>query len=153
MDLKNQQKYFEFAKIFIDKVPFNKVLGLELKQFTTERCEIGFTMKPELIGNYFKNILHGGVIAATLDAVSGSMAAIGLLEQANDPNDEEFASRLKNLGTIDMRIDYLQPGRGEHFIASARLLRVGKKIAVTRSELHNEKREIIALGTATFLVG
>ena len=153
MDLKDQKKYFEFAKIFIDKVPFNKILGLELKKFSTERCEIGFAMKPELIGNYYQNILHGGVIAATLDAVSGSMAAIGLLEKATDPNDEEFVSRIKNLGTIDMRIDYLQPGRGEYFSASARLLRVGKKIAVTRSELHNENGEIIALGTATFLVG
>ncbi len=154
MNHKSQQdKYFEFAKIFIDKVPFNKLLGLKLKTFSTEKCEIEFEMKAELIGNYYQNILHGGVIAATLDAVSGSMAAIGLLEKASNPNDHELASRIKNLGTIDMRIDYLQPGRGNHFCASARLLRVGKKIAVTRSELHNENGEIIALGTASFLVG
>jgi uncharacterized protein (TIGR00369 family) len=153
MDLKDQNKYFEFAKTFIDKVPFNQVLGLELKKFSSELCEVGFAMKPELIGNYYQKILHGGVIAATLDAVSGSMAAIGLLEKAVDPNDKEFAAKIKNLGTIDMRIDYLQPGKGEYFTASARLLRVGKKIAVTRSELHNENREIIALGTASFLVG
>ena len=150
---KQSQKYFQLAKIFIEKVPFNQVIGLELKHISTERCEIGFSMKPELIGNFHQKILHGGVVATTLDSVSGSMAAIGLLEKHAFPEDEEFAERIKKLGTIDMRIDYLQPGRGEYFTASAKLLRVGNKVAVTRSELHNEDGEIIALGTATFLVG
>ncbi len=146
-------KYFELAKIFIDKVPFNQVIGLELKQFSSDRCEVSFKMKAELIGNYYQKILHGGVVASALDSVSGSMAAIGLLEKTSAPNNDEFAERIKKLGTIDMRIDYLQPGRGKTFSASARLLRVGNKVAVTRSELHNENGEIIALGTATYLVG
>lgn len=147
------QKYFQLAKIFIEQVPFNQVIGLKLKHISSERCEIEFSMKPELIGNFHQKILHGGVVATTLDSVSGSMAAIGLLEKHAFGEGEEFAERIKRLGTIDMRIDYLQPGRGEFFTASAKLLRVGNKVAVTRSELHNEDGEIIALGTATFLVG
>ena len=149
----NKHKHFQLAKIFIDKVPFNQVIGLELKHISSERCEIGFAMKPELIGNFHQKILHGGVVATTLDSVSGCMAAIGLLDKHAFPEGQELAERIKKLGTIDMRIDYLQPGRGEFFTASAKLLRVGNKVAVTRSELHNESGEIIALGTATFLVG
>lgn len=149
----NNQKHFQLAKIFIEKVPFNQLIGFVLKHVSTECCEIGFSMKPELIGNFHQKILHGGVIATTLDSVSGCMAAIGLVEKHAFAEDEAFAERIKKLGTIDMRIDYLQPGRGEYFSATAKLLRVGNKVAVTRSELHNEKGEIIALGTAAFLVG
>lgn len=146
-------KYYKMAKTFIEKVPFNQLIGLELKEVSPERCEIGFGMKPELIGNFYQGILHGGVIATTLDSIGGTMAAIGLLEKEPYKSDEEMSARLSRLGTIDMRIDYLQPGRGDYFSASARLLRVGNKVAVTRSELHNEAGEIIALGTATYLVG
>jgi acyl-coenzyme A thioesterase PaaI-like protein len=52
-----------------------------------------------------------------------------------------------------MRIDYLVPGKGTHFIASGNILRVGNKIGVVRSELRNELNELIAVGTGTFLVG
>jgi len=49
-------------------------------------------------------------------------------------------------GTIDLRIDYLRPGKGEHFIASGKILRVGKKVGVVQTELRNEQDELIAVG-------
>ena len=61
--------------------------------------------------------------------------------------------RLQKLGTIDIRIDFLRPGRGNSFTATAQVIRKGKKVAVTRMELHNEEGLEIALGTATYLVG
>jgi uncharacterized protein (TIGR00369 family) len=61
--------------------------------------------------------------------------------------------RLERTGTIDMRVDYLRPGRGELFTATARIIRHGNKVAVTRMELRNETGEQIALGTATYAVG
>ncbi|HAV87176.1 MAG TPA: thioesterase family protein, partial [Pseudomonas sp.] len=57
------------------------------------------------------------------------------------------------LGTIDLRIDYLRPGRGQRFSATATLLRSGNKVAVVRSELHNEAGVLIAVGTGTYLCG
>ena len=57
------------------------------------------------------------------------------------------------MGTIDLRVDYLRPGRGTHFLAEARLLRAGNKVAVTRMELHNDKEELLAVGTGTYLCG
>lgn len=66
---------------------------------------------------------------------------------------QERAARLSRLGTIDLRIDYLRPGRGTRFSASAMLLRSGNKVAVVRSELHNELGTLIAVGTGTYLCG
>ena len=66
---------------------------------------------------------------------------------------EELLARLSKMGTIDMRVDYLRPGRGERFVASGSLLRAGNKVAVARVELHNESNLHIASATATYMVG
>ncbi len=151
--MSKQEIIEKLSETFINRVPFNQLLGLKLKSISSERCELRLNMKPELIGNFYQGILHGGVIATTLDSVGGTMAAIGLLEKETNSDFDYIMKKLTKLGTIDMRVDYLQPGRGERFCASARLLRVGNKVAVTRSEFHNEQGEILALGTATYLVG
>ncbi|MFM5687316.1 thioesterase family protein, partial [Aeromonas caviae] len=61
--------------------------------------------------------------------------------------------RFARLGTIDLRVDYLRPGRGNEFIATAHIIRAGSKVAVARMELHNEEGTHIAFGTGTYLVG
>jgi uncharacterized protein (TIGR00369 family) len=81
------------------------------------------------------------------------MAAIGLLHKNPLTHQAELREKLAKLGTIDRRIDYVRPGRGESFRASARILRTGNKVAVIRMELHNEDDVLIALGTGTYLVG
>jgi uncharacterized protein (TIGR00369 family) len=57
------------------------------------------------------------------------------------------------LGTIDLRVDYLRPGYGTEFVASATVMRAGRTVAVTRMELHNEKDVLIAVGTGSYVVG
>lgn len=57
------------------------------------------------------------------------------------------------MGTIDMRVDYLRPGHGEHFTITSQLLRGGNKVAVARADLHNERQSHIASATATYLIG
>jgi uncharacterized protein (TIGR00369 family) len=52
-----------------------------------------------------------------------------------------------------MRVDYLRPGKGKEFIATAEVIRKGKKVAVCRMELHNEEGTHIAFGTGTYMVG
>lgn len=61
--------------------------------------------------------------------------------------------RLARITTIDLRIDYLRPGQGQHFTASAEIIRSGSRVAVCRMELHNEQRVHIAYGTGTYMVG
>jgi len=110
-------------------------------------------MRPDLVGHFAYNRLHGGVISAGLDAMGGLavMAAIGAKHMDEAPMDR--LHRFAKLGTIDLRIDYLRPGRGQRFSATATLLRSGNKVAVVRSELHNEAGVLIAVGTGTYLCG
>ena len=65
----------------------------------------------------------------------------------------QLAAKLGKMSTIDMRTDYLRPGRGQEFSATAQVIRSGNKVCVCRMELHNEAGVHIALGTGTYLVG
>lgn len=138
---------------FSAKVPFHQVIGLHFEQVDETVCRLRFEARPELIGNYVQQILHGGVIATVLDVAGGTMAAVSLIQRHHHLGQDEVALRMAKLGTIDLRIDYLRPGRGQHFIATASLLRGGNKVAVARMELHNDSDELIAVGTGTYLVG
>ena len=81
------------------------------------------------------------------------MALIGAFDKHQHLSSAERMARLSKLGTIDLRIDYLRPGRGQRFTATAVLLRSGNKVAVVRSELHSDDGTLVAVGTGTYLCG
>jgi uncharacterized protein (TIGR00369 family) len=135
------------------QVPFHELIGLNVVSLSPEKVIITVQMRPELVGNPAFQILHGGVTASLLDAAGGMIAMANVIDGMTDLSTAEVQRRLMKLGTIDIRVDYLRPGRGELFTATAHIIRRGNKVAVTRMELHNEKDEEIALGTATYMVG
>ncbi len=136
-----------------ERIPFNQALGIELDEISTSSVVMHLSMKPELVGNFVHGILHGGVIASLLDVAGGATAMLGVFDRHRHLTEHERATRLARLGTIDLRIDYLRPGRGKRFSASAVPLRAGNKVAVVRSELHNEEGVLVAVGTGTYLCG
>ncbi len=140
-------------EVFAERIPFNRVLGLHVESIESERASIRFMMRDELVGNYERGILHGGVTAAVLDVTGGLVAFVSVIKRLGDHAADEALERFSRMGTIDMRVDFLRPGAGEYFIASAQLLRSGNRIAVTRSELHNDEGDLIASGTATYMIG
>ena len=135
------------AKVMCEHVPFNRVLGIEIE--SAEPPRLRFAMRPELIGNAKRGILHGGVISAVLDATGGFAIMLAL---AKEPKAGEKLS-FPNIGTIDLRVDYLRPGRGKHFVATAKVVRLGNRIAVTHMELANDAGELISTGAAAYVVG
>jgi uncharacterized protein (TIGR00369 family) len=139
-------------RIFEEKIPFNDVLGLRVESFDVERPSLLLDMRDELIGNYFKGSLHGGVVSATLDAAGGLVAFLSILESMHGSTREEKMERFSRMGTIDLRIDYLRPGLGRHFLATGYILRMGNRVAVTRMELTNDESLLIAVGTGAYLV-
>jgi uncharacterized protein (TIGR00369 family) len=138
---------------FFERIPFNKMLGIELGEMSAQKVLMYLPMKPELIGNFVHGILHGGVISSLLDVAGGAMALIGAFERHKHLSAHERMDKLSKLGTIDLRIDYLRPGRGQRFTAHAVLLRSGNKVAVVRTELHADDGTLVAVGTGTYLCG
>ncbi|MDA8107881.1 MAG: thioesterase family protein [Betaproteobacteria bacterium] len=136
-------------QVFEERIPFNRVLGLRLASIEGEEPRLRFDMRPELVGNPARGILHGGVISSALD-VTGAVA-IHLAHLRRHGIDESVP--FPNIGTIDLRVDYLRPGRGAYFVASGRAVRMGSRIAVAHMELASDAGELIATGSAAYVVG
>ena len=133
--------------------PFHELLGMTVEPRDTDSLCIKFTMRDELCGYPGAGILYGGVIAAVIDIIGGTVVSWSRLEDVKEQPLQEQVDRLKNIGTVDLRVDYLRPGKGKVFTATASILRTGRKIVVTRMELHNEEQRLIAVGTGTYAVG
>lgn len=140
------------ANVFRENMPFNQLLGMQVSQFDQSGVEIRLPWQDSLMGNPIQKILHGGVTAAVLDTVGGLMAILEAVRQMPQVNLAEFQRKLSKMSTIDMRVDYLLPGKGNEFIATAKVIRKGARVAVCRMELHNDSGEHIAFGTATYMI-
>ena len=151
--MNKEQRFQKVAELWNTNMPFNQLLGFEISRFDDTRSEISFHWHDKLIGNPMQKILHGGVTAAALDLAGGVVAAASIIANMEDASAQVIQENLSKLGTIDLRTDFLRPGRGEHFVASAHIIRSGSKVAVARMELHNEKNDHIAFGTGTYMVG
>ncbi|MDW7674187.1 MAG: PaaI family thioesterase [Bacillota bacterium] len=81
--------------------------------------------------------IHGGAVAGLIDA----SIAIAINNQL--PLDQ-------GAYTIEMKVNYLLPAKGE-LIAKGSILKKGNKIIVGQSEVTNSNGEIIAIGIATFM--
>ena len=138
--------------IFEEKIVFNQVLGLKVVELRPDGVTGRIYMKPDLVGHYAYNRIHGGVISAGLDAMGGLavMAAIGAKHMDEAP--EQRLHRFAKLGTIDLRIDYLRPGIGSHFELRAHVLLLGSRVATTRMEFLGPDGELMSAGAAAYIV-
>lgn len=138
--------------IFEDMIVFNKVLGLKITELSPTQVRARIEMKPELVGHYGFNRIHGGVISAGLDAMGGLavMAAIGARHMNETP--EQRLHRFGKLGTIDLRVDYLRPGIGEAFELRAEVMRLGSRVASTRMEFLGSDGKLLSTGSAAYIV-
>jgi len=107
-------------------------------------------MAAHLIGNVHFGILHGGVAATMLDSIGGLQGMIELFRRGQG----DFDSRRKQVGrlaTMDMRVDYLTAGKGKSFIATADVVRLGRKSCTCRMQMTNNTGKLIAVGTASYV--
>ena len=153
-DIMDDDALMEIAQFFfIKSTPFNQVLGMEIMWVKDDSIGVKINMREDLIGNSFRGLLHGGVSASILDVVGGMASFFNLRKKMKGQSIEKAAERFRKFGTIDLRIDYLRPGKGKVFEGTAVILRSGSKIAVARMELHNDEGQLIAVGTGSYMIG
>jgi uncharacterized protein (TIGR00369 family) len=99
-------------------IPFNRFLGVRVVALEPGRVEMEIPFRDELVGDPMKPALHGGVLA-TLADTAGGIAIWGALENP-----------VARVSTIDLRMDYLRPGRLEALLAEAVAVRVGRTVGV-----------------------
>jgi len=104
-------------KVFEEYIPFNKFLGFRATRIEPGRARIEVGWRDEFVGDPMRPAMHGGLISALADT-AGGMAVWSRL----DPG--------ARVSTIDIRIDYLQPGKLETVAADADVVRVGNHVGV-----------------------
>ena len=118
----------DLAAAFERFIPFNRWLGLRCQEIDAGRVRVELPFRDELIGNPEIPALHGGTISATLDT-TGGLAVWSL------------ARPMDRVSTIDLRVDYLRPGRPEPLTATAEVVRLGNRVGVAQLRALHEGDE------------
>jgi uncharacterized protein (TIGR00369 family) len=138
--------------LFERRITFNQTLGLVVTSARPPQPRIRFSMRPELVGHALYGRLHGGVISATLDAMGGFALMVAIGERFAEENTMQVMHRFSKMGTIDLRIDYLHQGIGEHFDATAEVTRLGGRIGTVQMRLVNDQGLLIATGAGAYVI-
>lgn len=124
-------------------IPFNNFLGLRVDRHGPGECVLRVPWRPEFVGDPGRPALHGGLIATVADT-AGGLACFLALGGLDHP-----------VSTIDLRVDYLKPGRLEDLICAAKVVRLGSRIGVVRIELfsgehRDDERDAIAVAQGAY---
>jgi uncharacterized protein (TIGR00369 family) len=149
-----QQRLLDEAltELWEQRISFNQLLGLKVVSLKPGDVRVRLDMRAELVGHYAYGRLHGGVISAALDALGGMALMVELGEKHIDESAEQVMHRFARMGTIDLRVDFLRPGLGQHFIGRAEVTRLGGRIGSTQMRMENEHGTLIATASAAFVV-
>ena len=119
--------------------PFQRALKIKMRIGADTEGIAWVTIDPEI--HYGNAWAHGG-LACTLADISSGIAIARQLHE--DP--------LKAIdGTIDLKINFLRKVRDGDMTATARVLHLGKRVAVTDVEITNNG-ELAAKATATYML-
>ena len=114
------ESMLEYGRNILSQQPFSVSMGVELDAFATDLAELSLKLRPEHLQQH--GFVHGGVIAYLAD---NALAFAG-------------GSRLGNGLTLEFKINYVKPARGELLVARARVISAGKSQAVCHCEIFVE---------------
>lgn len=129
-------------RIAEEYIPFNRFLGLRAVDVAHGAVTLEIPWRDELIGDPVKGAMHGGVISMLADT-AGGLAVWSAL-----------TSPMSRVSTIDLRVDYLRPGRPESLRAEAHTVRVGKTVGVADVRLYqaSDPGATIATGKGVYAI-
>ena len=117
--------------------PYWKHIGMQTVSDVDGKIGVVMEVTEEL--KQFYGNIHGGVIASLMD----SAIAVAVNQQLDTG---EGAS------TVEMKINYLRPANEGKLWAQGKLIQKGRKIIVGQGEIKDDAGQIVAFGTATFMV-
>lgn len=113
--------------------PFALALGMEIVEQNPETCTLRLTVTPQLLNGM--GILHGGALATLVDE------AMGLAIHQAAPG--------RRFVTADLHVRYLNPGMPGTVSAVARVVRLGRRLAVAEARV-SQGEQLLAIATGTW---
>lgn len=128
------------VRVMEELIPFNRWLGVKCVRLEAGFARLEVPFRPELVGDATRPALHGGVLSTLADTAAGAAVWSRL-------DDDQV-----RISTIDLRVDYLRPGRLETIAAEASVVRVGNRVGVADVRLFHpdSPAETIATGKGVY---
>jgi uncharacterized protein (TIGR00369 family) len=123
-------------------IPFNKYLGVRATEIKTGFVRLELAFRDEFIGDPMRRAIHGGVLSTLADTAGG----VAVWSQ--------LADETSRVATIDLRIDYLRPGKPEAIAVEAQVVRQGNRVGVTDMRIFHPSApdETVATGKGVYNV-
>jgi len=116
-------------------IPFNRFLGLRVEEIRPGFVRLLVPFRDELVGDPLRPALHGGVLSALADTAGGAAVWTNVTDDRG------------RVSTIDLRIDYLRPGKLEPIIAEANVVRVGNRVGVADVRVFHASDPSVTIAT------
>lgn len=140
------------TELFDQRIAFNALLGVRVQALEPGDVRLRLDMRPDLVGHYLYGRLHGGVVSSVLDAVGGLALMVAIAERHPADSAQQVLQRFAKMGTIDLRVDFLRPGLGRHFVGRGEVTRLGGRVGSTQMRLLNDEGTLIATAAAAYVV-
>jgi acyl-CoA thioesterase len=128
---------FQNLKRFLNSIPFNGLVGLQLVRLHKDGVTIACALRPELMNG--SGVLHGGVAATLADVAVGMALARHL-------------GRPRAATTVEMKINYLRPVPHGKITARSHLVRVGARLCCGRVEIFDAEKRPVAAALLTYMI-
>jgi uncharacterized protein (TIGR00369 family) len=115
-----------------------KQFGFELAEASPGRAILH--MRVDERHKQLHGVVHGGVLAALADTAGGLASYMSM-------------PRGTRIATIEMKINYLEGVEAGTVEADARVVRIGKHIAVVDCDVRDGNRRLVGKALMTFFVG
>ncbi len=126
------------AKIAQLENPYWEHLGMEIVYGVDDKI-LGVSLNVTENLKQIYGTVHGGALASLLDSV----IAVAIHQQLDVD---------EGCSTVEMKLNYLRPVSEGRLMAEGRVIQKGRKIAVGQGEIRDEKGQMVAFGTATFMI-
>ncbi len=115
---------------------FNHYLGIEIERNDEDGCRAVLKVRPELY-NSIDGVVHGGVTGTLADVAMGHGAA-------------PHINGVQQCVTVENKVSYLSPAKGELLIAESRVVKNGKRIIVMQAEVSTNDGTLVAIASGTY---
>jgi len=127
--------YAEIKRRF-GRVGAVRLLGMKLARLAPGRATLLLDVEPR---HSHPQGVHGGVLAALADTALAMAIFTRLPGQAR-------------ISTVEMKINYLSTHQRGRLRAEARILRLGKRLAVGEVEIRSASRQLVAKSLLTYSI-
>jgi uncharacterized protein (TIGR00369 family) len=119
-------------------VGFRKWLGLTYEVMEDDHAVVSLELNEDK--RNVRDVAHGGIVASLIDVAMGTAAAGG-----------NYSTRQRYVVTLELKVNYLAPARGQKLTATAKVVKGGARTFVVECRVVTDLGEECAMALGTFI--